>query len=186
MGGSSCVVSSSPCPSLSCCSEIFTLRAQPDAIAQEATPAGVEIGGVTFEPVALATGIDLPSPGDLFVARAALDPGGVVPIEERDPALGILLVESGTLTVQLEGPMTVTRGAGLGAAMATAEATGDVSALMETVPAGQAVTLAAGDAAYIPANVAGEIRNEGQERAVRLAILVLPPEAMMGEATPAP
>ena len=51
------------------------------AIAQEATPAGVEIGGVTFEPVALATGIDLPSPGDLLVARAALDPGGVVPIE---------------------------------------------------------------------------------------------------------
>jgi len=167
--------------------EIFTLRAQPDASAQEATPAGVEIGGVTFEPVALAMGIDFPSPGDLVVVRAALDPGGVVPIEERDPALGILLVESGTLTVQLEGPMTVTRGPGLGtAAMATAEATGDVSALMESVPTGQAVTLAAGDAAYIPANVAGEICNEGQERAVRLAILVVPPEAMMGEATPTP
>ena len=165
---------------------IFALHAQPDAIAQEATPAGVEVGGVTFEPVAFATGIDFPSPGDLLVARAALDPGGVVPIEEHDPALGILLVESGTLTLQLEGPMTVTRGAGLGAAMATAEATGDVNALMETVAAGQAVTLAAGDAAYIPANVAGEIRNEGQERAVRLAILVLPPEAMSGEATPAP
>jgi quercetin dioxygenase-like cupin family protein len=146
----------------------------------------VEIGGVNFEPVALATGIDLPSPGDLFVARAALDPGGVVPIAESDPALGILLVESGTLTVQVEGPMTVTRGAGLGEAMATAQATGDFSALMETVPAGQAVTLAAGDAAYIPANVAGEIRNEGQEPSVRLAILVLPPEDMTGEATPAP
>ena len=165
---------------------VLALHAQPVAIAQEATPAGVEIGGVTFQPVALATGIDLPSPGDLFVARAALDPGGVVPIEESDPALGILLVESGTLTVQLEGPMTVTRGAGLGEAMATAEATGDFSALMESVPAGQAVTLEAGDAAYIPAHVAGEIRNEGQEPAVRLAILVLPPEAMTGEATPAP
>ena len=159
---------------------------QPGAIAQEATPASVAIGGVTFEPVAFATGIDFPSSGDLFVARAALDPGGVVPIEKGDPALGILLVESGTLTVQLEGPMTVTRGAGLGEAMATVEAAGDFSALMESIPAGQAVTLAAGDAAYIPANVAGEIRNEGQEPAVRLAILVLPPEAMMGEATPAP
>ena len=159
---------------------------QPGAFAQEATPAGVAIGGVTFEPVAFATGIDFPSPGALFVARAALDPGGVVPIADNDPALGILLVESGTLTVQVEGPMTVTRGTGLGEAMATAEASGDVSALMESVPAGQAVTLEAGDAAYIPANVAGEIRNEGQERAVRLAILVLPPEAMMGEATPAP
>ena len=165
---------------------VLALPARPVAIAQEATPAGVKIGGVTFEPVALATGIDLPSPGDLIVARAALDPGGVVSIERNDPALGILLVESGTLTVQLEGPMTVTRGAGPGQAMATAEATGDVSALMEAVPTGQAVTLAAGDAAYIPANVAGEIRNEGQERAVRLAILVLPSEGTMGEATPAP
>ena len=165
---------------------VLALRVQPTAVAQEATPAGVEIGDVTFEPVALATDIDLPSPGDLFVARATLDPGGVVPIEESDPALGILLVESGTLTVKVEGPITVTRGAGLGEGMATAEATGDFSALLESVPAGQAVTLAAGDAAYIPAHVAGEIRNEGQEPAVRLAILVLPSEAMMGAATPAP
>ena len=158
----------------------------PGAIAQEATPAGVEIGDVTFEPVALATGLALPSPGDLFVARAALEPGGVVPIAATDPAVGILLVESGTLTVQVEAPMTVTRGAGLGEAMATAQATGEFSAVLEAVPAGQAVTLAAGDAASIPANVAGEIRNEGQEPAVRLAILVFPPQALMGAATPAP
>jgi quercetin dioxygenase-like cupin family protein len=162
------------------------LHAQPPAVAQEATPAGVEIGDVSFEPVALATNIDLPSPGDLFVARASLDPGGVVPIEESDPALGILLVESGTLTLQVEGPMTVTRGASLGEAMATAQASGDFRALMESIAAGQVVTLEAGDAAYIPANVAGEIRNEGQEPAVRLAFLVLPPEDMVGEATPAP
>jgi quercetin dioxygenase-like cupin family protein len=165
---------------------VLALHTQRVAIAQEATPTGVEIGAVTFEPVALATDIELPSPGDLFVARAALEPGGVVPIEETDPALGILLVESGTLTVQLDGPMTVTRGAGLGEAMATAQATGEFRTVMESVTAGQAVTLAAGDAAYIPAHVAGEIRNEGQERAVRLAILVLPPEAMVSEATPAP
>jgi quercetin dioxygenase-like cupin family protein len=164
----------------------LALHAQPVAIAQEATPAGVEIGGVSFEPVTFATGIDLPSPGDLFVVRAALDPGAVVPIEERDPALGILLVESGTLTVQVEGPMTVTRGMGLGEAMATAEATGDLSTVVESVAAGQAVTLQAGDAVYIPANVAGEIRNEGKERAVRLAFLVLPREVMTGEATPTP
>ena len=165
---------------------VLALQAKSVAVAQEATPAGVKIGGVAFEPVAFATGIDLPSPGDLFVVRASLDPGGVVPIEESDPALGILVVESGTLTVQVAGPMMVTRGRGLGEAMATADATGDFSPLMESVAAGQAVTLQAGDAAYIPANVAGEIRNEGQERAERLAILVLPPEAMTSEATPAP
>jgi quercetin dioxygenase-like cupin family protein len=141
---------------------VLALHAQPGAIAQEATPAGVKIGGVAFEPVAFAAGIDLPSPGDLLVVRASLDPGGVVTIEERDPALGILLVESGTLTVRVEGPVTVTRAAGLGEAMATAQATGDFGSAMESVAAGKAVTLAAGDAAYIPANVAGEIRNEGK------------------------
>ena len=38
----------------------------------------------------------------------------------------------------------------------------------------------------LPPLVAGEIRNEGQERAMRLAILVFPSENMAGEATPAP
>jgi hypothetical protein len=97
-----------------------------------------------------------------------------------------LVVESGTFTVQVDGPATVTRGAGLGAAMATVEATGDMSGLMESIPAGQAVTLEAGDAAYLPGYTAGEIRNEGQEPATGLGFLVFPAEGMMGEATPAP
>lgn len=165
---------------------VLALHAQPVTSAQEATPVGVTIGGVTFQPVTFATGIALPSPGDLFVVRASLEPGGVVPIEATDPALGILLVESGKLTVQVAGPMTVTRGGGLGEAMATAQAIGDVRAVLEAVPAGQAVTLAAGDAAYIPAHVAGQIRNEGQVRAERLAFLVLPSETLTGVATPTP
>ena len=165
---------------------IVALWGRPGATAQEATPAGVRIGEVAFEPVAFAPALDLPRPGDLFVGRAVLEPGGVVPIVASDPALGILLVESGTLTVRLDGPMTVTRGAGLGEATTTAQTTGDLGALMEAVAAGQTVTLAAGDAAYIPAHVAGEIRNESQEPAVRLAILVLPPGTTTGEATPAP
>jgi uncharacterized cupredoxin-like copper-binding protein len=164
-----------------------TLGAQPRAIAQEATPAAEEMGpeGATFEPVTFALGVDLMSPADLFVARIGLESGTGFPIEESDPTLGLLLVESGAFTVQVEGPVTVTRGAGLSEAMAAAEASGDFSALMEAVAEGEAVTLEAGDAAYIPANVAGEIRNDGQERAVGLAFLVAPPEGMMGEATPA-
>ena len=79
--------------------------------------------------------------------------------------------------------VTVTRG--LGEAMATAEASGDMSALMVSVAAGQAVTLESGDAAYISAFTAGEIRNEGQEHATALAFLVFPFGGMMGEATPA-
>jgi ethanolamine utilization protein EutQ (cupin superfamily) len=79
--------------------------------------------------------------------------------------------------------MTVNRGGELDAAMATAEATGDFSGMLETVAEGEAVTLEAGDAAYVPANSAGEIRNEGQEQAVAQAFLVFP---LMGDATPTP
>jgi quercetin dioxygenase-like cupin family protein len=158
------------------------------AVAQEATPSGEGTmpAGVTFEPVTFATGIDLPSSGDLFVARATVAPGATVPIDKSDPSLGFLLIESGSLTVQVDTPVTVTRGAGLSAAMATAEASGDFSGLQEAITPGEAVTLDAGDAAYIPANSEGEIRNDGQEEAVGLAFLVIPSAAMMTEATPAP
>ncbi len=162
------------------------LSVQPQAIAQEATPAGEEMEGITFEPVTFALAVDLMSPSDFFVARIGVDPGAAFPLEETDPTTGILLVESGAFTVQVEGPVSVTRGAEMGEAMAAAEDTADISTFMESVAAGEAVTLEAGDAAYIPANVAGEIRNEGQERAVGLAFLVVPPEGMTGEATPAP
>ncbi|HEX6669119.1 MAG TPA: hypothetical protein VF061_06150 [Gemmatimonadales bacterium] len=164
----------------------LALHAQPAALAQEATPEMEEVEGLTFEPVTFVTGVDLPSPGDLFVARASLEPGVVVPIDAGDPSLGFLLVESGTITVQVEAPLTVTRGAGLGEAIAAAETSGDFSALLESIAAGETVTLEAGDAAYIPANSAGEFRNDGQEPAVSLAFLVIPAEGMSGEATPAP
>ena len=163
----------------------LALHAQPTAIAQEATPAGEEMEGVTFEPVSFATGVDLTGLSELFVVRIGLEPGSALPID-AEPGVGILLVETGALTVQSEGTMTVTRGAGLSEAMAAAEETGDFSTLMETVTAGETVTLEAGDAAYIPGSVAGEIRNEGQERAAGLGFLVVPPEDMTGEATPAP
>ncbi len=165
---------------------IVGLDPHPAAIAQEATPAAEEFmpEGITFEPVTFATGVDLMSPADVFVARIGLEAGSGFPIEDSDPSGGILLVESGTFTVQVEGPITVTRGAGLNEAMAAAEATGDFSALMETVADGEAVTLEAGDAAYIPGNVNGEIRNDGEEQAMGLAFLIAPAEGMMGEATP--
>jgi hypothetical protein len=57
---------------------------------------------------------------------------------------------------------------------------------MESVASGEAVTLEAGDAAYIPGYTAGEIRNEGPEPATALGFLVFPSEGTMSEATPAP
>jgi quercetin dioxygenase-like cupin family protein len=166
---------------------MLALHAQPVATAQEATPAGEEMmpEGVTFEPVAFAPGIDLISPSDLLVFRVGVEPGASVPVDDS-PGVGIVLVESGTLTVQVEGEVTVNRGAGMNAGIATAEATGDLSGLSESVAVGVAVTLEAGDAAFIPGNVAGEIRNEGQQPATALAFIVDPSQGMMGEATPAP
>jgi len=167
---------------------LLALHAQPVAIAQEATPAADEMmpEGFTFEPLTFAFGVDMTSPFDLLVARLTLAPGTALPGEENDPSVGIVVVESGTLTVQVDGPVTVTRGAGLGEALASAEQSGDFGNLTEPVAAGEAVTLEAGDAAYLPANAGGELRNDGEEQVVMLGFLILPSEDMMGEATPAP
>ena len=165
----------------------LALHAHPTAIAQEATPGAEEMmpEGVTFEPVSLATGVEVSGPSDFLVARFILEPGAMSPVE-ASPGAGILLVESGTLTVQVDGPVTVTRGGTFGQAMATAEATGEFGGLMESVAVGEAVTLETGDAAFIPGDVPGEIRNEGQEVATGLGFIVYPSEGMMAEATPAP
>ena len=164
------------------------LGAQPGAIAQEATPAGDDMmmEGITYEPVSFGLGVDLASPSDLFVARIGFDPGMGFPINESDPSTGLLLVESGTITVQVDGPVTVTRGASISEAMMNAETPEELASAAEVVAAGEAVTLEAGDAAYIPASINGELRNDGEERAVGLAFLVVPADEMMGSATPAP
>jgi quercetin dioxygenase-like cupin family protein len=157
------------------------------AVAQEATPAAEAMmpEGATFEPVTSAFGAEPPSPADMFVIRINLEPGGRLPSDPNDPSVGILIVESGAFTLALEGPVNVTRGAGLSAAMATAEASGDPGEIVEAYGAGDEVTLEAGDAAYVPANLAGEIRNEGQEPAVGLGFLIYPAAGVGAEATPA-
>jgi len=166
---------------------VLALHAQPVVIAQEATPAAEEMmpEGFTYQQVMFASGIELTSPLDLNVFRFGLEPGTATPVD-ASPGDGVLVVESGSLTVEVDGPVTVTRAAGMQEAMATAEATGDFSGVMESVAAGEAVTLEAGDAAHIPADVPGEIRNEGSEPATGLAFIVYPTGTMMGEATPTP
>ena len=163
-----------------------SLAAHPRVIAQEASPEAGEVmpEDISYEPVTFALGAELASPADLFVVRIGLEPGAGFPIEAGDPTVGVLLVESGILTVEVAGPVTVSRGASLNEAMATAETTEDLSALLETAALGEVVVLEAGDAVYIPGNVNGEIRNEERVRAEGLAFLVAPLEAMMTETTP--
>ena len=167
---------------------LVALGAQPGAAAQEGTPPpadGID-AGITYDPVAFAVGVDLPDAADVVVVRIGLEPGAGFPLEASDPTPGMLLVEEGAFTVRVDAPLSVTRGAGLDDALATAEATGDLSATTEEIAAGEELTLAAGDAAFIPGGISGEIRNDGQERAVALGFLLPPSAGGMAEATPAP
>jgi quercetin dioxygenase-like cupin family protein len=164
---------------------MVALRVQPVAIAQEATPSSdmQEPEGVTFEPLAITSGLTLPSPADMLAARFTVDPGAVLPLEASDPSGGMLIVESGTFTIRLDAAWAVSRSGSFTAAIATAEATGAFTPSDEQIASGEEATLTTGDAAYIPGSITGEIRNDGQEPAEGLVVLVGPTEAMT-EATP--
>jgi quercetin dioxygenase-like cupin family protein len=166
---------------------MVALHAQPVVVAQEATPSSDmdEPEGVTFEPIAITSGVTLPSPADLIAVRFTVDPGARLPSDANDPTSGMLIVESGTLTIRVDAPWSVSRSGSLSAAIATAEATGSFSPSDEQIASGDEATLTAGDVVYIPASTGGEIRNDGSEPAVGLVVLVGPTEAMTG-ATPVP
>ena len=157
--------------------------ARPLALAQDASPeAGADADtemmeeGVSFVPIGFADGVELPSTASLIAVKFTIEPGAILPLEEDDPTGGFLLVESGAFTVTIGEEWAVTRSGGeMGPAeMIAAEAEG---------------TLAAGDSAYIPGSVTGEIRNDGAEPAVGTVVLIAPGSlSEMGEeeASPAP
>ena len=121
---------------------MLALHAQPVVVAQEATPSSdmQEPEGVTFEPLAIASGVTLPSPADLIAARFTVDPGAVLPLEASDPTGGMLIVESGTLTIRMDAPWAISRSGSLNAAIATAEATGTFTPSDEQIASGEAAT----------------------------------------------
>ena len=141
--------------------------------------------GVTFEPIAITSGLTLPSPADMIAARFRIEPGATLPLEASDPTGGMLIVESGTFTVRVDTPWAISRSGSLASSIATAEASGTFTSPDEQIASGDEATLDAGDAAYIPGSISGEIRNDGTEAAVGLVVLVGPTEAMSG-ATPTP
>lgn len=141
--------------------------------AQEATPPAEELEGVTFEPLGFGTAEELPAaPADLQLFRVTLDPGASIPAEGGNPTVVLLYVESGSLTIQIEAPLQVTRAATI-EAFATPGAVEEGADLgPEEVAAGTEVTLEAGDSVVLQANVAGELRNDGDEPVVGLGALV--------------
>ncbi|MDP9363157.1 MAG: cupin domain-containing protein, partial [Chloroflexota bacterium] len=133
--------------------------------------------GVTFEPLGFGTAEELPAaPADLTLIRVTFEPGAGFPIEAGDPSVALGYVRSGVLTVRVEAPVRVTRAAAI-AAFATPGAV-EEGAIPESeeVAAGTEFVLEAGDSYVFPPNVAGEVRNDGQERVVLLVALVAPPE----------
>jgi quercetin dioxygenase-like cupin family protein len=168
---------------------MLALHAQPVAVAQEASPAAggmMEPEGVTFEPIAISSGLTLPNPAEMIAARFRIQPGAALPLDANDPSGGMLIVESGTFTVRVDTPWAISRSGSFASSIATAEASGTFTSQDEQVASGDEASMGAGDAAYIPGSVSGEIRNDGDQEAVALVVLVGPTEDMMGGATPTP
>jgi len=136
--------------------------------------------GVSFEPLAFG---ETESVG-LGLVRITLDPGAGFPSEADDPSLALVYMEAGTLTITLEGPITVTRAGAFDVFLASPEAE-DAEPPTEEIPAGQEFQLMAGDSALFPANTAGDIRNDGTEPAVGL-VAFYEPLQMDGEAEATP
>lgn len=137
--------------------------------AQDATPAaGDETPpeGVTFEFLGGGETEVLPSaPAGISLVRITLAPGASFPAEADDPSLALVVVEAGTVTFNIEAPVTVLHPVG------NKEPTAED---FEAFPAGQDFTMEVGDSALFPASTAGEVRNDGTEDAVLLGALIEP------------
>ncbi len=145
------------------------------ALAQEGTPPPDEEfelpEGVSFEALGYGAAAALPAaPADLALFRFGFEPGAGFPLE-AETSVALVYVEAGVLTFAMEGPITVLRAAGAGTPFPVQT---------ETFAAGETFELAAGDSAAFPAGVAGEVGNEGDERAAVLVADVSPSEGDAG------
>lgn len=108
------------------------------------------------------------APLHMGLLRVTYDPGSEFSAGgPDDPTGALILVESGTLTARIEGPVTVTRRAGT-----------------EEVAAGSEFTLGPGESFVWEPFVVGEIRNDGQEPAVSFAGFLAPADWVFEESTP--
>ena len=168
----------------------LALRAQPEAVAQDATPsADMSMEGLTFTLLGVVPSATLPSPAEMQVARTGFDPGAGFPFDPNDPSGALVIIESGALTARVdEQSWTISRGGALQEAMSATDTAPDMSGVLEEIAPGEEATLEVGDVAYVPGGINGEVRNNGQEHAEALIVIVGPEGMMMGmsEATPAP
>ena len=93
----------------------------------------------------------------MIAAHFRIQPGAALPLEASDPSGGMLIVESGTFTVRVDTPWAISRSGSFASSIATAEASGTFTSQDEQIASGDEATMGAGDAAYIPGSVSGEI-----------------------------
>jgi quercetin dioxygenase-like cupin family protein len=114
-----------------------------------------EIGqGVAVEFLGLGEAETLPpGPAYLQLVRITIEPGGSAALPEY-PATALASIESGAVTLRVDTPITVVH------IPDDADPGRDD---FEHVPANEEVTLEEGDSALFPPNIAGEVRNDGEE-----------------------
>jgi uncharacterized cupin superfamily protein len=155
----------------------WTIWASIHAQAQDATPAteAPVLGeGVSFMPIGGADGVTVPNPAMFLAVRVQIEPGAAAPLVAGNASSGLFMVEAGTFVVQVDAPWSLTRSASAGGQL-------------EAPAAGDVVELKAGDVAFVPADVAGELRNEEDLPAIGVIFLVAPASVdSRVAATPAP
>lgn len=145
---------------------LFLVLALP-VVAQDATPEAppesFEIApGVTADSVVFVEGQEDPP-----LYRLSFEPGVSYPVQPG-PNLELVYMEAGSLTMQLDAPITIGK-------------LGDTTSSGENIPANTEVTLTVGQYFALQPGVSGEVRNDGQETAtVSVAGIILE-----GMATPA-
>lgn len=150
---------------------LVTLGPRPGILAQAGTPAvALAFVGVTPESLAIGMIPGLP-PGSrvITLSRLRFAPGGYARNAASDPALALVSIEAGTITVRSTAPVSVNRAATPGEP-ATAQ-----------FPAGAEITQQAGDS-FIAPLAGGEVRNAGPGSATLLVAGLGP----LATATPRP
>jgi uncharacterized cupin superfamily protein len=97
----------------------------------------------------------------LLAVRVQMEAGATAPLVAGNASSGLFMVEAGEFTVQIDAAWSVTRSASAGGQI-------------EAPAAGDIVLLKAGDVAYVPGDVAGELRNDGDLPAIGVIFLVTP------------
>jgi len=132
--------------------------------AQDATPT-LPADGVLIVPLIRARVEQLPAaPAAALLGRFSLAAGGEVATQMLDGPL-VLFSESGSVTVQVEGPAALSPASSIGTPAATSPVT-----------AGEPLTLAQGDVLTVPDGTGHALRIDGSEAVSVIGVAVLPGE----------